>query len=576
MDGTRFDQLARAFGRRGTRRGVLGAALAALGGAAVASDAARAQTCASSNGACGTISCCEGLVCDAKTKKCLGGPGATCKISSNCASGLACKSGKCGGSAVCRGMNDSCSPATGGCCAGLECPVGRNVCVGLAGAAGCTKDSDCVVGVFCRGNVCLAPDAPTATASITPSPTVTSTPSATRTPTRTPTSTATSTATRTPSPTRTSTPTRTPTPTNTPTPTSTPTVTDTPTPTNTPTPTSTPTVTDTPTPTNTPTVTSTPTIAGTPTPDCTPTPSYTNGCLDPGAGVLSAAIALASNDATICLNSGTYTPNICGTEAVLHIASTGPNNLTIRGNGASAADVILLEDGTFMGSPVDAAKKVTLEQLTVTISDDLEDAAVALVSVQAELRLDDVVLNCDNVEGNYAISSIPTQSGTEHTFAGVTVENCIAPADTPIIDFGSNKHKFIGLDTFLLWKNVVDNDQPLVRLGATCTMEAIDSSFEQNTGGSVVNTFSADGASSAYWEMSYIGDNTMAVCDANYNKTANDYECCDDATCTSYGAPLACGFGSSLGTTGEPATSDATSTPPPAASPVAPAASPVG
>jgi hypothetical protein len=164
MDGSRFDHMARALGRRGTRRGVLGAALAAItGGAILADRQTSAQACAASGTSCATAACCAGFACDAKTKKCLGGPGATCRISSNCANGQLCKSGKCSGAAVCRALNESCSAAANGCCTNLQCVAGKNVCLGLAGFNGCTKHADCVKGLFCNAGVCGSGPTPTPT-----------------------------------------------------------------------------------------------------------------------------------------------------------------------------------------------------------------------------------------------------------------------------------------------------------------------------------------------------------------------------------------------------------------------------
>jgi hypothetical protein len=187
MDGSRFDHMARALGRRGSRRAAIGAALAAItGGAIVAGRQTSAQACAASGESCAAAACCAGLACDAKTKKCLGGPGATCRISSNCANGQLCKSGKCGGAAVCRALNESCAAAGSSCCTNLQCAAGKSVCLGLAGFSGCGTDTDCVRGLVCNDGICGPQRPATATPTLTATPTRTPTPGPTNTPTVTP------------------------------------------------------------------------------------------------------------------------------------------------------------------------------------------------------------------------------------------------------------------------------------------------------------------------------------------------------------------------------------------------------
>jgi hypothetical protein len=230
-DGKRFDQLARAMGTVTNRRGFIGAMVALLGGgiAATSGRPADAQSCVAGNGVCSaTAVCCAGYECS-ESKKCVGKAGTSCRLSSNCAKGLRCENLVCGGSAVCRAFKESCSPATGMCCANLDCPTGKNICLGKSGFVGCAVDGDCVKGLVCNGGTCGAP--PTPTPQPTKTPTKTKTPLSTNTPTKTAT--------------RTNTPTNTATRTNTPTPTNTPTNTNTPTP---PGPTSTPTTRPTETP----------------------------------------------------------------------------------------------------------------------------------------------------------------------------------------------------------------------------------------------------------------------------------------------------------------------------------------
>jgi hypothetical protein len=508
MDGSRFDQLARQIGRRSSRRGVLGAALAALGlAAAPAADRASAQTCAASGAACGKTACCAGLACDATTKRCLAGPGATCKISSSCANGLLCKSGKCGGSQVCRALNESCSPAAGGCCTGLDCPVGKNVCIGMAGFAGCTKNADCVSGLVCTAGACGLPP--------TPTPTPTNTPTSTNTPT----------------PTRTATPTRTPTSTNTPTPTRTPT--------------QTPTNTSTPSPTSTPT--------STPTPACADdTASYSNGCLNPGRGVIFQAMQAANDGDTICLNPGVYLPQCDGNYGHVPIYDVDVSSLTIVGNGDNPEDVVLKMTDEFGWANVEmysgATRTLTMENLTLTVDEALDDYYLPLFTISSNdsrLILNNVVLDGANTSNNFPFDIINNPAANIHiTMDNVTIQNFTASGNLMKIASGV---QYLAMTGVTLTGNSVPSGSALINSQATCRID-IDttSSITGNTYGSAIN-----GGTLVLWDPDIVSGNTsLDSCDGvnqarykinpNYNPGATETACCVDAVCATASLTRSC------------------------------------
>jgi hypothetical protein len=492
MDSSRFDQIARQLGRRGTRRGVLGAALAALGLAAVpATEGANAQTCAAANSACGTISCCAGFVCDARTKKCLGGPGATCKISSKCASGLTCKSGKCGGAAVCRVLNESCSPAAGGCCTGLDCPVGKNVCLGMAGFSGCTKNADCVSGLICTAGACGLPP--------TPTPTPTNSPTSTNTPT----------------------PTRTPTSTNTPTPTRTPTSTNTPTPTRT--------ATQTPTNTSTPSPTTTPT--STPTGECADdTASYSNGCLNPGRGVIFQAMQVADDGDTICLNPGIYLTECGNSYGHVPIDDFDVSSLKIVGNGDDPGDVVLkmtVEYGWANVEMYRANQTLTMENLTLTIDESLDDQNIPLVDItgtNSRLILNNVVLDGANTSNVFPFDITYNQAANIHiTMDNVTIQNFTASGNLMEIASGV---QYLAMTGVTLTGNSVPSGSALINSKATCRID-IDttSSITGNTYGRAIFNQTV-----VAWDPSIVSGNTsLDSCDGAWT---DDSTCCTSSVCT--------------------------------------------
>lgn len=175
MDGSRFDQLARALSGAGTRRGLLRmvAALPLLAGLADVPDAA-ADSCArkcrkKSNKkarrrcrkrcqkpqppACETnADCLPGEVC--QNGQCLPGPD-ECTTDGDCGACESCGNGvcvsTCGQGAICRG-DQCCQPLTA-CPDGRDCGVMDDQCGGLLQ---CGPNS-CGDGFFCFDNRCFCP-----------------------------------------------------------------------------------------------------------------------------------------------------------------------------------------------------------------------------------------------------------------------------------------------------------------------------------------------------------------------------------------------------------------------------------
>jgi len=155
MDPHRVDELARALGRKADRRTALRGILAAVLGAAVVPAQESAAACVANGKACGGAlgSCCSGMICDAKTGKCLGLVGSSCRTTRNCVSGLSCKSSVCRGALVCRKVREACTPTASQCCSMLACDNASATCLTALGFA-CGTNRDCANGATCRGGVC--------------------------------------------------------------------------------------------------------------------------------------------------------------------------------------------------------------------------------------------------------------------------------------------------------------------------------------------------------------------------------------------------------------------------------------
>jgi len=161
MDSRQFDRIARMLATTRSRRGVLGALAAAVTGVAVGPLDASAHhprhRCVRQNASCARQHdvCCEGLVCSAGRRRCVGNVGASCRTALGCNDGLVCRNGACSEKQVCRAYRESCIGAT--CCAGLACDAESRACYGRAGYGDdCLEDADCGPRLECddRYDVC--------------------------------------------------------------------------------------------------------------------------------------------------------------------------------------------------------------------------------------------------------------------------------------------------------------------------------------------------------------------------------------------------------------------------------------
>jgi hypothetical protein len=482
MEPSAFDRLTRRLVQRGSRRGVIGAALAALAGGTLVAPDSDAQVCARIGATCSkTIGCCAGSVCDTKTRRCRGLEGTKgCITSLQCSGGLTCDKGVCARKLVCRGHKQSCLTTSNTCCANLACQSSR--CLGAAGFSGCAKTADCIAGLVCTAGVCSVPP----------------------TPTRTPL----------PGSTATSTPTRTATPSNT--------------------PTRTPTQTSTPTETNTPTATATP--------DCNVTPTFTDGCLNPGAGVLQAAIDAAEDGDTICLNPGAYTTNPCGGVPVIGIRwfKEGPSDLKIVGAGEKPSDVVITDPGLYGWATVEARGSLTLENLTVKGAphpkEDRRQLLVFFNEDDATLTLTDVVLDGDSVANTWAIMKEWRCCNANWIYLNnVEIKNFRPPENVPLLQFDQGI-KYVSMSGVTITGNTLHESQPLIRAGGgagtTCRID-IDSasSITGNTYGRLM-----DSSAPVYWDPSIVGSNTvLGDCNGVFQTQHGSDEkidvCCNDVIC---------------------------------------------